>query len=123
MVCHTWSKSIDAKHRELTIIESKDISKETFDTTMTLVDQILNDIFLRYTIMNTESKEDLYMNEEMINEMMISILREAYSCMSPQLMNKLTAIYDRSYVDDAIAKKVQLITMNYVISVNGSYKK
>ena len=38
-------------------------------------------------------------------------------------MNKLTSIYNRSYVDDIIAKKVQLLTMNYVISVNGTYKK
>lgn len=123
IVCRTWSKSIDAKHRELSILESKEISKETFDTTMTLVDKILEDIVVRYTIMNTESKDSLYMNEEMINEMMINVLREAYLTISPQIMNKLSSIYNRTYVDDMIAKKVQLLTMNYVISVNGTYKK
>lgn len=123
IICRTWSKSIDAKHRELSILESKEISKETFDTTMTLVDKILEDIVVRYTIMNTESKDSLYMNEEMINEMMINVLREAYLTISPQIMNKLSSIYNRTYVDDMIAKKVQLLTMNYVISVNGTYKK
>ena len=90
---------------------------------MTLVDKILEDIFVRYTIMNTESKDDLYMNEEMINKMMFDILKEAYSTISPQIMNKLTSIYNRSYVDDIIAKKLQLLNMNYVISVNVTYKK
>ncbi len=123
IICRTWSKSIDSKHRELNILESKEVSKEAFDATMTLVDKILEDIFVRYTIMNTESKDDLYMNEEMINKMMFEILKEAYSTISPQIMNKLTSIYNRFYVDDIIAKKVQLLTMNYVISVNGTYKK
>ena len=104
-------------------MESKEINKDTFDTTMTLVDKILEDIFVRYTIMNTESKDDLYMNEEMINKMMFEVLKEAYATISPQIMNKLTIIYNSSYVDDMIAKKVQLLTMNYVISVNGTYKK
>ena len=123
IICRTWSKSIEAKHRELSILESKDINKDTFDTTMTLIDQILNDIFVRYTIMNTESKDDLYMNEEMINKMMVDILGEAYITISPQIMKKLTSIYNSSYVDDIIAKKVQLLTMNYAIGVNGTYKK
>ena len=123
IICRTWSRSIDAKHRELSILESKEINKDTFDTTMTLVDKILEDIFVRYTIMNTESKDDLYMNEEMINKMMFEVLKEAYTTLSTQIMNKLTSIYNSSYVDDMIAKKVQLMTMNYVISVNGTYKK
>lgn len=123
IICRTWNRSIDAKHRELSILESKEINKDTFDTTMTLVDKILEDIFVRYTIMNTESKDDLYMNEEMINKMMFEVLKEAYATISPQIMNKLTIIYNSSYVDDMIAKKVQLLTMNYVISVNGTYKK
>lgn len=123
IICHTWSKSIEAKHRELNIIESQNISKESFDATMKLVDQILDDIFVRYTIINTDSKDDLYMNEEMINKMMFDMLKEAYLCVSPQLMHKLTSIYNRTYVDDVIAKKVQMITMSYAIDVNGSYKK
>lgn len=123
IVCHTWNRSINAKHRELTISEYDKVNKESFDSTMLIVDQIVNDIFTRYTIMNTETKDDLYMNEEMIHQMMFEVLRESYLCMSPQLLSKLTSIYNRDYVDDMIAKKVQLLTMSYVIQTNGTYKK
>lgn len=123
MVCNTWNKNIEVKHRELNISEYDKINKEVFDSTMDLVDQIITDIFTRYTIMNTELKDDLYMNEEMINEMMFNVLKEVYVSISPQLLNKLNAIYNREYVDDVIAKKVQMLTMSYVIQINGTYKK
>lgn len=123
IICHTWNNSINAKHRELTIQEFDNLNKESFDATMSIVDQIINDIFTRYTIMNTETKDDLYMNEEMINKMMFDVLKEAYLNLSPQLIAKLTLLYNRNYVDDIIAKKVQMLTMSYVIQVNGTYKK
>lgn len=123
MVCNTWNKSIEVKHRELNITEYDKINKNTFDSTMDLVDEIITDVFTRYTIMNTELKDDLYMNEEMINEMMFNVLKEAYTSISPQLLNKLNSIYNREYVDDVIAKKVQMLTMSYVIQTNGTYKK
>lgn len=122
IICNTWNNSIDAKHRELNILEYDKINKETFDSTMNLVDQIVSDIFDRYTIMNTDMKADLYMNEDMINEMMFNVLKETYQSLSPQLINKLNSIYNREYVDDIITKKVQMLTMSYVIQVNGSYK-
>lgn len=123
MVCNTWNKSIEVKHRELNITEYDKINKTTFDSTMDLVDEIITDVFTRYTIMNTELKDNLYMNEEMINEMMFNVLKEAYTSISPQLLNKLNSIYNREYVDDVIAKKVQMLTMSYVIQTNGTYKK
>lgn len=98
------------------------MSKESFDTIMNLVDQIINDIFTRYTIMNFENNESLYINESMINQMMAAVLKESYLSMSPQLLDKLTLIYNKEYVDDIIAKKVQMLTISYVIEINGTYK-
>lgn len=122
IICRTWNNSIDAKHRELNINESDKLSKESFDTIMNLVDQIINDIFTRYTIMNFENNESLYINESMINQMMAAVLKESYLSMSPQLLDKLTLIYNKEYVDDIIAKKVQMLTISYVIEINGTYK-
>lgn len=90
---------------------------------MKIVDQIINDIFTRYTIMNIDGKNVYYINEEMTNTILHDVLKEAYLCMSPQLLSKLTAIYNRDYVDDIIAKKVQMLTLAYIIEVNGTYKK
>lgn len=123
MVCNTWNKSIDTKHRELDILEYDKLSKETFESIMKLVDQIITDIFDRYTIMSMELQDEVYINEEMINKIMFDVLKETYQCISPQVLDKLTTIYNRTYVDDVIAKKVQMLTMGYVIQVNGTYKK
>lgn len=123
MICLTWNRNINLKHRELNIKELDKVTKESFDSTMNVVEEIINDIFTRYTIMNTELKDDLYMNEDMIHDMMFNVLKETYLCMSPQLMSRLVTIYNSDYVDDIIAKKVQMITMSYVIQVNGTYKK
>lgn len=122
IICHTWSKSIDTKHRELSILEAQNLSKESVDSTMALLDQIINDIFSRYVLMNIEAEQVLYINEEMIHRIMFNVMKEAYLSMSPLLMNRLASIYNRDYMDDIVAKKIQMITMSYVISVNGTYK-
>ena len=62
IICHTWSKGIDAKHRELSILEAQNLSKESVDSTMALLDQIINDIFSRYVLMNIEAEQVLYIN-------------------------------------------------------------
>lgn len=72
--------------------------------------------------MNIEAEQVLYINEEMIHRIMFNVMKEAYLSMSPLLMNRLASIYNRDYMDDIVAKKIQMITMSYVISVNGTYK-
>lgn len=122
IVCNTWKKSIENKRRELEILEFNNLNKESFNGTMGLVDEIVTDTFIRYTIMDQEFRENIYINEEMIHRIMHDVLREVYTTISPQIMNKLSTIYNNDYVDDVIAKKVQALTLNFVIENNGTYR-
>lgn len=122
IICNTWNKNIENKKRELDILEFDKLNKESFNATMGLVDEIITDAFTRYTIMDQDIREAIYINDEMIHNMMFNVLKDVYTSISPQILDKLSTIYNSDYVDDVLAKKVQMLTMGYVIENNGTYR-
>lgn len=88
-----------------------------------LLDTIIADIFGRYEILTLSRKDNLYITDEMEQEMIRDIFTAVYTNISDDLIDKLTLIYKRSYIDDIIAQKVQMVIINYKINVNGNYKE
>lgn len=87
-----------------------------------LLDKIIDSIFARYQIMNLAHVNNLYINDELQQKIIKEVFETVYISISDTVIDKLSLVYNREYIDDVIAQKVQMIVLNYTIEINGNYK-
>lgn len=102
------------------------LSNTTLDQSLsTLIDQIINEVLEQYKIINftvLDTQGTLYITEEMQNKMIEEIFKTVYTGLSATVYDKLLLVYNESYIEDMIAKKVQFAVLTYSIEVNGTYQ-
>lgn len=89
---------------------------------ISILDKIIQDEFQRYEIMELAHKENLYITNEIQAKMIKTIFSRVYTSLSDDLFDKFSIIYKRTYIEDLIAQKVQMVVLNYTIEINGNYK-
>lgn len=91
------------------------------DNINNILDKIIDQAFTRYQIMKLGYKDNLYITEEMQNNIIYELTKNVFVSISDNLVNKLSLIYKKEYIDDLIVQKIQYVVLNYVIQVNGNY--
>lgn len=122
IITHTWRVSIEQK-REQSINQSNyylssiPINLKEFD----LLDNIIQETFNRYEILNLAHKQNLYITEAMQSKIISDITKEIFYGLSDNIFDKLSLIYKRDHIEDIIVQKIQMIVLNYTIETNGNY--
>lgn len=97
---------------------SNPLSLQTID----IVDDIIKEVFARYQIMNLSHEENLYISDKRQYKIMEDVLKLVFEAISDNIIDKLSFIYKKEYIQDLIAQKVQMIVLQFVIETNGSYR-
>lgn len=93
------------------------------DMSLDIIDHLIDESVASYKIMKLEYQDDLYISEDIQNEMIEWILRDTLNKISPLVFDKLSLLYNKEIVEDMILRKIKYIVMQYTIEVNGTYKK
>ena len=88
-----------------------------------MIDNLIDESVASYKIMKLEYQDDLYISEDIQNEMIECVLRDTLNKISPLVFDKLSLLYNKETVEDMILRKIKYIVMEYTIEVNGTYKK
>ena len=123
IITHTCRVSIEQKREQAKIQEqyylsSMDVKVEDID----ILDKIIDQAFVRYQILKLGHLNNLYITEEMEQKMIFELTKTVMETVSDNIINKLSLIYKKNYIDDIIVQKIQYIVMQFVIDINGNYK-
>lgn len=94
-----------------------------FEDDMKLLNQIIDDEFSQYQIMNLAHKDNLYINQELESQIITDLLRNVLGQISDDLRLRLELYYNSDRLDDIIFNRIKMIVINYTIEINGNYKK
>lgn len=89
---------------------------------MNILDRIVEDSFNYYQLLNLSGKDNAYINEDTQQKIIYDVLSNVLSSVSDSIIGKLSLIYKKDYIEDLIARKVQLVVLDYTISINGNYR-
>ena len=89
---------------------------------MDILDKIIQQAFERYQILNLGHRENLYINEELQQNIIKNLTIEIYTSISDDIWDKLALIYKKEHIEDIIVQKIQMIVLTYTIEINGHYK-
>lgn len=103
------SRLYDSKNKELELLLNLDLNESG-----NILDQIINDIFSEYIILNIEIKYEI-INSQLENKIWNEVCELVYKRISPLLYKKLCIIWNENELTDIIAKKVYLLCINYSI--------
>lgn len=88
------------------------------DNASTILDNLIEDIFNEYLILNIEYKEYPYINEELENQINKEVSEIVVNRLSQSIIDKLCLTYNKNSIGDIIAKKVYLRTITYTMKKN-----
>ena len=94
-----------------------------FEDDMKLLNQIIDDEFSQYQIMNLAHRDNLYINQELESRIITDLLRNVLGQISDDLRMRLELYYNNDRLDDIIFNRIKMIVINYTIEINGNYKK
>lgn len=89
---------------------------------MNILDRIVEESFNYYQLLNLSGKDNAYINEDTQQKIIYDVLSNVLSSVSDSIISKLSLIYKKDYIEDLIARKVQLVVLDYTISINGNYR-
>lgn len=89
---------------------------------LNILDKIIEQAFTRYQILKLGHLENLYITEEMQYNMIFELSKTVLETVSDNIINKLSLIYKKDYLEDIIVQKIQYIVMQFVIDINGNYR-
>lgn len=123
IITHTWKVSIKQKMYQSESQNNYYLSTMSMniDDVNNILDKVIDQSFTRYQIMKLGYKDNLYITEEMQNNIIYELTKNVFDSLSDNIINKLSLIYKREYIDDIIVQKIQYIVLNYVIQINGNY--
>lgn len=94
-----------------------------FEDDMKLLNQIIDDEFSQYQIMNLAHRDNLYINQELESQIITDLLRNVLGQISDDLRMRLELYYNNDRLDDIIFNRIKMVVINYTIEINGNYKK
>ena len=123
IITHTWRASINQKKEQAKIQEQYYLSSmEVKVDDLNILDKIIEQAFTRYQILKLGHLENLYITEEMQYNMIFELSKTVLETVSDNIINKLSLIYKKDYLEDIIVQKIQYIVMQFVIDINGNYR-
>lgn len=123
IITHTWKASINQKKEQSKIQEQYYLSSmEVKVDDLNILDKIIEQAFTRYQILKLGHLENLYITEEMQYNMIFELSKTVLETISDNIINKLSLIYKKDYLEDIIVQKIQYIVMQFVIDINGNYR-
>ena len=112
-------KNISKRHNNVYHIGNID----SLENILKIIDDIINNVFTNYQIMDLSNINNLYITEKLQVEIITSVFNKVYHSISDNIINKLLLVYNKEYIEDMIAQKVQQVVLQYTIEINGNYKK
>lgn len=117
-----FHKSMEVKEKELEVEKIKAVSDQTIDLNdVNILDQIIQEAFAEYKIFELDHIEDLYINEERMSLILTDMLATVLNRISDNLRDKLALVYNKDYIEDIIFRKIEMVVLDYSISINGNY--
>lgn len=117
-----FHKSMEVKEKELEVEKIKTVSNQTIDLNdVNILDQIIQEAFAEYKIFELDHEEDLYINEERMSLILTDVLAAVLNRISDNLRDKLALVYNKDYIEDIIFRKIEMVVLDYCISINGNY--
>lgn len=117
-----FHKSMEVKEKELEVEKIKTVSDQTIDLNdVNILDQIIQEAFAEYKIFELDHEEDLYINEERMSLILTDMLATVLNRISDNLRDKLALVYNKDYIEDIIFRKIEMVVLDYSISINGNY--
>lgn len=122
IITHTWKLSIkqkeeQAKMQESYYLSSMDVKVED----LSILDKIIDQAFERYQILKLRHLDNLHITDKLQTQMIYDLTKNVLETISDNVLNKLSLIYKKEYIEDIIVQKIQLVVMNFVIDINGNY--
>lgn len=105
------------------IINVTNISYEEYIKNKDILDEIINEIFSMYVVINYEYIENLYIKEEEQKTMIKDIAEEVISKLSPDLVERISLVYNKEKIPEIISQKIYMMVTDYVISKNSIKNK
>ena len=119
-----FHKSMEVKEKELEVEKIKTVSDQTIDLNdVNILDQIIQEAFAEYKIFELDHEEDLYINEERMSLILTDMLATVLNRISDNLRDKLALVYNKDYIEDIIFRKIEMVVLDYSISINGNYNE
>ena len=123
LVTRTWKASIEQKREQSKAqssyyLASVPINMDELD----ILDKIIQQDFERYQILKLGHKPNLYISEEMQQQIIMDIATEVYTSISDNIWDKLSLIYRKDHIEDIIVQKIQMLVLTYTVEINGNYK-
>lgn len=88
------------------------------NSALTALDNIINEAFEEYKILEFNVKEYQYISNAIEKEIVEYLSAEVSRRISPLLLKKLEYLYNKEYVGQLIGKRVYLIVLNFVLEYN-----
>ena len=123
LITTTWRISIKQKEEQTKAQQDYYIASTPISIDdMNILDRIVEDSFNYYQLLNLSGKDNAYINEDTQQKIIYDVLSNVLSSVSDSIIGKLSLIYKKDYIEDLIARKVQLVVLDYTISINGNYR-
>lgn len=123
LITRTWKASIEQKREQSQAqssyyLASVPINMDELD----ILDKIIQQDFERYQILKLGHKPNLYISEEMQQQIIMDIATEVYTSISDNIWDKLSLIYRKDHIEDIIVQKIQMLVLTYTVEINGNYQ-
>lgn len=116
-------KKINTMSRELVLREYEiNISSDTSDDVLNLLEKIIGECFVEYTVLNIEYKDIAYIDAELEKEIVKNVAYKVSERLSPTLISKISLVYNIENLSSLISERTYLHVINYSIERN-SLKK
>lgn len=105
------------------IINVTNIPYDEYIKNKSILDELIDDIFSIYVVINYEYIENLYIKEDEQNVMIKEIAEEVISKLSPDLVERLSLVYNKDKIPEIISQRIYIKVTDYVISKNSIKNK
>lgn len=113
-------KKVNNMNKELLLKEYEiNISSDTSDEIIEILEKIIQECFMEYTILNIEYKEVSYIDAELEKEIVKAVSYKVAERLSDALLSKIALVYNINNISKLISERTYLHVINYSIEKNG----
>lgn len=113
-------KKISNMNKELLLKEYEiNISSDASDEVIEILEKIIQECFMEYTILNIEYKEVSYIDAELEKEIVKAVSYKVAERLSDALLSKISLVYNINNISKLISERTYLHVINYAIEKNG----
>lgn len=114
------AKKISNMNKELLLKEYEiNISSDASDEVIEILEKIIQECFMEYTILNIEYKEVSYIDAELEKEIVKAVSYKVAERLSDALLSKISLVYNINNISKLISERTYLHVINYAIEKNG----